>query len=505
LTDNLAWASVMLAYSSRPPDPALVGERWRALWLHRLEHTPLLIENWLRHQRRDAFWRHGSVCEDFAAIECAVYAVGGWADGYSNAIPRLLAGLSCPKKGLIGPWAHKYPHFAQPGPQIGFLQELLRWWDQWLKGVETGIMAEPRYRVWMPKSVPPRVHYGWRPGRWVAEPGWPSPDVRERRLFLTPGGLAEQAAPAAALTVQSPMWLGLANGEWCPHGLTNDLPADQRSDDGAAVCFETAPLAEELEILGAPVVEVELSADRPNALLAARLGDVGRDGETMLVTCGVLNLTHRDGHAEPAPLEPGRRYRVRLQLNDVAHAFPPGHRLRLALSNAWWPTVWPSPEPVVLTLHTGAGTLTLPVRPPRAEDAALAPFAEPEAASPWRRTVLRPGRSERTVERDPLHRLTTTTVRNDEGLYRLDAIDLEVGQSSVQRYVVQDDDPLSARIEIAWSVVRARGAWRIRTETRTVMTCSRDAFEIAATMEAFEGARRVFSRTWDKSVPRDLV
>ena len=93
------------------------------MWLHRLEHTVLLVEHWLRHQRRDAYWQHGSVCEDFAAIQCPVYAVGGWADGYSNAIPRLLAGLRCPRKGLIGPWAHKYPHFATPGPQIGFLQE----------------------------------------------------------------------------------------------------------------------------------------------------------------------------------------------------------------------------------------------------------------------------------------------------------------------------------------------------------------------------------------------
>jgi putative CocE/NonD family hydrolase len=505
LTDNLAWAAVMFAYSSRPPDPALVGERWREMWLQRLEHTPLLIDDWLRHQRRDDFWRHGSVCEGFSAVQCAVYAVGGWADGYSNAIPRLLAGLSCPKKGLIGPWAHKYPHFAQPGPQIGFLQEALRWWDQWLKGIETGIMAEPEYRVWMLKSVPPRVHYSWRPGRWVAEPAWPSPDIGGRCLFLSPGRLSEQPPPESALEIHSPQWLGFSAGEWCPHGLTNDLPADQQFDDGAALCFETAPLAEGLEILGAPVVELELAADRPNAFVVARLSDVGRDGETTLVTYGVLNLTHRESHAEPAALEPGRRYRVRLQLNDVAQAFPAGHRIRLALSNAYWPTVWPSPEPVTLTLFAGASALTLPVRPPRPEDDALRPFAEPEAAPPWRRTVLAPGRSERKVERDPLRRLTTTTVVSDDGVYRLDPIDLEVGQSSVQRYSIQDDDPTSARVEIAWTVTRARGAWRIRTETRTVMTCTREAFEIAATLEAFEADRRVFARTWDRNVPRDLV
>ncbi len=505
LTDNLAWASVMLAYSSRPPDPALVGERWRAMWLERLENTPLLIDNWLQHQRRDAFWQHGSVCENFSDIRCAVYAVGGWADGYSNAIPRLLEGLACPKKGLVGPWAHKYPHFALPGPQIGFLQEALRWWDQWLKGIETGIMAEPEYRVWMQRSVPPRVHYSWRPGRWVAEPAWPPAEVQERRLILNPGRLEGQAAAETPLEIHSPQWLGFSAGEWCAHGLSNDLPSDQQFDDGAAVCFETAPLTEGFEILGAPVALLELAADRPNAFLVARLADVGRDGETTLVTYGVLNLTHRASHEHPEPLEPGRRYRVRLQLNDVAYAFPAGHRVRLALSNAYWPTVWPSPEPVTLTLATGLSTLCLPVRAPRPEDEHLPPFPEPEAAPPWRRTVLAPGGSSRKVERDPLHRLTTTTVASDEGVWRLDAIDLEIGQRSVQRYSIEDDDPTSARVEIAWTVTRRRADWRIRTETRTVMTCSRDAFEIAATLEAFEAERRVFSCTWDRRVPRDLV
>ncbi len=505
LTDNLAWASVMLAYSSRPPDPALLGERWRELWLHRLDNTVLLIGNWLRHQRRDEFWRHGSVCEDYSAIQCAVYAVGGWADGYSNAIPRLLRGLTCPKKGLIGPWAHKYPHFAQPGPQIGFLQEALRWWDQWLKGIETGIMAEPMCRVWMPKSAPPRVHYSWRPGRWVAEPAWPSANIDERRLYLSPGRLNEQAAVETSLEIHSPQWLGFSAAEWCPHGLSNDLPSDQQFDDGAALCFETGPLEEGFEILGAPVVELELAADRPNAFVAARLGDVGRDGETTLVTCGVLNLTHRASHAHPEPLEPGRRYPVRVQLNDVAHTFPEGHRIRLALSNAWWPTIWPSPEPVTLTLVTGASTLSLPVRRATARGRRAAAVFRARGGA----TLAAHGAGAGAKRAQGRARPAASGDHDDRGQrrgpYRLDAIDLEVGQSSIQRYSVGDDDPASARVEIAWTVTRRRGDWRIRTETRTVMTCTRDAFEIAATMEAFEAERRVFSRTWDRRIARDLV
>ncbi len=170
--------------------------------------------------------------EDFGAITCPVYAVGGWGDGYSNAIPRLLAGLSVPRKGLIGPWAHKYPHFAKPGPRIGFLQECLRWWDQWLKGRETGIMDEPMLRAWMEDWVDPQPHYEDRPGRWVAEASWPSPRIDTERWPLNAGGLGREPGPATTLTIRSPQHTGLGSGRWCPYGVGADFPSDQREDDG---------------------------------------------------------------------------------------------------------------------------------------------------------------------------------------------------------------------------------------------------------------------------------
>jgi predicted acyl esterase len=172
LLDNLRWASTMFAHNSRPPDPAVVGERWRAMWLERLRGSGLWIDTWLRHPRRDAFWQQGSVCEDFTAIRCAVLAVGGWLDAYSNAIPRLLAGLPGPRRGLIGQWAHRYPHMALPGPAIGFLQLALDWWDRWLKGTEPRHGDEPLLRAFIQDSVPPA--------------GWPS--ARGRRRASPRGG-----------------------------------------------------------------------------------------------------------------------------------------------------------------------------------------------------------------------------------------------------------------------------------------------------------------------------
>jgi uncharacterized protein len=191
LTAGLEWASFFFGSMCLPPDPMLVGDGWRAMWSERLQNLPLFSEPWLQHQRRDAYWKHGSVCENYEAIQCPVYAIGGWTDGYKNAIARLLEGLTVPRKGLIGPWAHSYPHFALPGPQIGFLQEMLRWWDYWLKGVDTGVMDEPILRAWMTESVKPASHHEVLPGRWIAETSWPAPRITPRRLFLTDEGLRE--------------------------------------------------------------------------------------------------------------------------------------------------------------------------------------------------------------------------------------------------------------------------------------------------------------------------
>jgi predicted acyl esterase len=174
------------------------------MWLQRLHALSLVQAGWLRHQRRDAFWQHGSVCENYADIQCAVYAVGGWIDGYTNSIPRLLQQLSAPKKGLIGPWAHYYPMIGIPGPQIGFLQEALRWWDKWLKGIENGIMNEPMLRVWMQDAYRPAPLHHAIAGRWIAETGWPPTGCAPRRFWLMDGVLASAPAPEMNVRVATP-------------------------------------------------------------------------------------------------------------------------------------------------------------------------------------------------------------------------------------------------------------------------------------------------------------
>ncbi len=511
LGDNISWASVMFAYNSLPPDPALVGERWRDMWFQRLRGSGLWIEKWLRHQRRDAYWQHASVCEDYSRIRCPVYAVSGWADGYSNAVFRLMQNLEVPRKGLIGPWSHKYPHLGVPGPAIGFLQELVRWWDHWLKGRDTGVMNEPMLRVWMQESVPPTTYYRQRPGRWVGEAAWPSKHIEERSYALAPAQLVPpgDADHSFERTVQSPLTLGLFAGKWCSYAAGPDLAHDQREEDGGALVFESDFLDAGFELMGEPCIELDVAANRPVAMVAARLSDVAPDDKATRVTYGVLNLSHRDSSETPEPLEPGQRYRVRIKLNGIAHAFPAGHRLRLSLSTSYWPLAWPPPQPARLHVFGEGSRLVLPERPPRASDAALPGFQSPEGTPLPRVSRLDAANHNWLVHRNLATDESTLEVINDAGSQYQEDIDLVTGSRTVENYSSTGDDFQSPRAEVTAERRLKRGEWEIRTVMRTVVTSTTHEFVVHASLDAYQrfrqGEIRVFSRDWDESIPRDLV
>ena len=406
-----------------------------------------------------------------------MYAVGGWTDGYTNAIPRLLAHLTVPRKGLIGPWAHGYPHVALPGPQIGFLQEALRWWDHWLKGIDTGVMNEPMLRAWMTESARPTPYHETLPGRWIAESSSRRLNSSPRRLHFTDLGLQPDQGALTPIPICSPHTVGERSGSWCPFGTRPDQAGDQRPDDERSLAFDTAVLDETIELLGAPVVTLDITSDRPLANLVVRLCDVHPDGASLRVSYGILNLTHRDGHAAPAPLVPGQRYTVRIQLNDLGSVIPCGHRIRLALSTTYWPMIWPPPENATVTVFAGA--LDLPTRPVRADHATLPALAAPETASPEKTTAVAPG------------------------VVRVDRLGLELGTDGEFHCHITGDDPLSAVVETRQTQTIARDAWRVRIETHTRISCTRDRFRLHATMRAWEGDAAVCAREWNDDIPRD--
>ena len=158
-----------------------------------------------------------------------------------------------PRRALIGPWGHNDPVHGAPGPAVGVLGELVRWWDRWLKDAENGIDEEPVIVAWMQESVPPAANIADRPGRWVGEQEWPTPHIQPRTLLLGDRTLTIAAEGREGwLAVGSVQSVGVDGGAWCADAKSADLPLDQRADDARSLSFTSAPLVDAVEILGFP-------------------------------------------------------------------------------------------------------------------------------------------------------------------------------------------------------------------------------------------------------------
>jgi putative CocE/NonD family hydrolase len=507
-TQNPEWAFVMFPPSVRPPDPALVGDGWRDMWQQRMDAAEPWIIPWAEHQRRDAYWKHGSVCEDFSEIEIPVYAIGGWADTYSNIIPRLMAGLDTPRKGLIGPWGHQYMHQALPGPKMGYMDEALLWWDHWLKGEDTGLMDEPAYRVWVQDSVRPNTCYQERPGYWANESGWPSSNIKTMAMHLNDGTLDQERRTDSCVSICSPQTTGQCTPFFGSGGGGGaEDPSDQRPDDATSACFDGAVLQEAVTILGAPVVNLDLASDQENAFVCVRLNEVLPSGESLQISYGILNLTHRNSHEFPELLEPGKRYEVRVQLNDIAHTFAPGSQIRVAISTAFWPIVWPSPRPATLSLFTGDSTLCLPVRERRSSDAEARPLAPPRHARVHPTSMLVDPENEFTgFEIDRSTGIQSFVFRSDTGTKQYDRHGWTTSVKADYQYHIHPDDPTSACVDLAATETYGReGQLDARIEARQKMTCDASHFIIEAEIQVFDGKEQVHSRQWSKRIARDGI
>ena len=406
---------------------------------------------------------------------------------------------------------------ARGGPTVraleevfaAYLSEALRWWDHWLKGADTGIMNEPMLRVWMQyesaRPGTPEV-----PGYWAAEDSWPSPRIEERRYFLNERGvLGASSAAGEPVRLDPVQTVGVQGGKWCPSGaggiedLDTELPFDQRIDDARSLTFDSLPLGEAFEMLGAPTLSLELAVDKPIAFIAARLNEVRATGESSRVTYGILNLCHRESDAAPSELVPGQRYTVKLALDHAAHRFEAGSRIRVALSTAYWPLILPAPEPVQLTVFTDAGSLSLPVRPRRAADAKLKPFGPAFVpVVPVRSIASNPGIHR--VEWDAVAR--KQMIRHDvgDGTVLLTAIDTELVGKSSARCEIADDDT-SGSIETRYTLGWQRGPWRPRVIATSKIVTAKGDFHLQGEMTAYDGEEKVFTRSWERKIPRRFV
>ena len=497
--DLVDYPTNMVALNALPPVPHVFGEEWREEWDRRLEAYEPWILDWLEHQTYDAFWKHGSVREDYGSIQAATMLVSGWADGYTNVALRGMRELRCPRRLLAGPWAHLDVETSVPGPTIDLVPEMVRWWDRWLRGVDNGVDREPPITVFVRRATPPAADLATYRGEWRFELGWPLERGREVRFALADAAAASPNPTDDGfdrLEVRGDLgwtaWISCAGDP--PWGQ----PIDQRPDEAFSLVYDFDSLQEEREILGHPVMHARVAATAPVAYLSAKLCDVHPDGTSQLVTRGLLNLTHRDSRETPSRLEPDRWYDVSFELEVTSWVFEPGHGVRLDLAGTDWPNCWPPPEPLTLTIDRSASAVVLPVvngPSPISERPTLPAPRRPRAWDIDGVTWL--------IEHDVPRRQTRARLgygnerpADEVAPEMRDRVDGEVG--------VAIDDPGRAWVDATSSYTLAWPQVTVSAGARARVDSDAQAYHLRLEVETIEDGRVRWSRLFERRFPRQL-
>lgn len=500
-----AYGGNMVAMNALPPYPEYSGEDWARIWLQHLEHNTPYLATWLSHQTDGDYWRHGSLRGQYDRIQCPTLIIGGWHDGYPNPPLRIFEALQAPKRVIIGPWPHKQPDAAIPGPRIDYLHEFVRWCDQWCKGRDTGVLDEPPIAVYMRTYATPRADLEEIPGYWRAEHDWPLPTGRTRTVYLGPHGVLSDDAPQAPgrdAYAYRPT-VGVCGGLWSGGTYDLILPVDQREDEAYSLSYTTEPLHETVEMLGWPELVLHAESSASVAAFVAKLCDVAPDGSVALVTRGVLNATRRDSLRDPQPLQPGAVYELAITLDCTSWVFQPGHAIRLDISSADWPNLWPTPEPATNAVHSGgvrSSRLTLPVVPaPSSPPPDLRPAAprivpaevqaEPQT---WR------------VTRDMLADTVGVELRA-KAVTRIDRGAIEFHDESTLEGQASNRNPAHVYLRGMHRFTIRRAATETVTTAQVVLESTRTAFHLTIDLAIDVGALPHWRRTWTHTIPRNLL
>lgn len=503
-SDVAQYAVSQIGMNALPARPAYSGGDWEAAWRRRLEQTPPWLLIWLRQQTDGPYFRQGSLAPDYGRIRCPIYNIAGWMDGYTNAAWRMHLSCPVPSRTLIGNWGHLLPDTANPGPNVDYLDELVRFFGTWLRGDDVGLSAEPDLIAFVREhSLPEPFPAAW-PGRWLGFARQDLVTAPQRTLWLSDDALVD-APPTGSTTrciAHQPTWGTqgpLASGAGAaPNGLWRDL----RIDDATALTYTSAPLAEPLDILGMPAVELTVCSDMPSAHLVARLSAVDAKGVPCLISWGALNLTHRVSHEQPEPLDPGQSYQIRLELKATGYRVGAGERLRLTISTAHWPLIWPAPDAGSLTLVGGgesAATVRLPLAPGARE------LDRPLKATPPDLTWLG-----EYIEQKPVWTLTddvlagTHTVTIFGGDHQRLPDGTRLAASEDIRLTARPQDPAHTTLFNSVDYALEQDGRKIAVRSAGTIESDHDSLTASLRLEVDLDERRFFEREWQDRIPRNL-
>jgi putative CocE/NonD family hydrolase len=489
MVDN-SWALGMITDNASPGAPAYdlyskaALERW---------NTPPWLDIFLHNQLDGPHYRRGSLAPDqYGLLTTPTFLVGGTMDMYQNFVPRIMRNAPAVTHGVLGPWNHS---MTWPGPLLDWRAMQSRWFDHYLNGRDNGVLEEPRVAYYMARWRRQSFRdAGAIPGEWRYADSWPQTVFDPgKKFFLRPSGavgdLAEVVPDAGALTLRYAPATGGFSESIGPSSYEGYYGVDSREDDVWGLVFDSAPLREPMEILGFVRAHLFAAADVPQANWIVRINDLAPDGTSYIVTYGFLNGAHRHSHTDPTPLPIGEAVELDFSLFCAAYRFDPGHRIRVVVTNAYFPVVWPSPYPMTTTLFTGgarASFIALPLLAPTPSlEGRLPVLASHKPAAPDAMSAYK-------LDRDMISGLVRATWKMGD-----DVIGCEI----------RPDDPAHAALTIDTRDIFRPSDGRPDVESHTLgaLTSSVETFDMDLTCTLSQGGKTVRSRRWTTRVKRQFV
>lgn len=452
---------------------------------------------YLKQQQDGPFWRKNSLRWDYQAIQIPVYMFGGLLDGYKDSIPRMLENIQVPLKADMGPYNHAWPDVGVPGPNFEWRHELTRWWDHWLKGQDNGIIDEPRFAVFVREGHPPDPLLQTTPGHRRYEE-WPIARTQWTKFYPSENGHLQPNPQHKTIDrLKYVPSSGVALGYWW-----GEPTGDMRPEDATSLVYDSDILDRKTEIIGFPEVKLSVSTDAKLAHWVVRLEDVHPDGQVSLVTGAVFNGSHFRSRLQPEYLSPGQTYNLEFPMHFTTWTFLPGHRIRLAVSNALFPMIWPTPYPMTTQLHLGEKTtcLELPVIPFKKQP-------QPQYRSPEPREQRPDARSLESKGWPFLYRVkrdlyTSTTTVEWEGESEMEISDHHWFISDKTTYRTQDTNPANSSFE--GKTIRRITMPDRSVELQTIITVQSDIknFYVSFTRKIMENQKLIREKTWEETIPR---
>ena len=357
----MGWGSYMVAMQMVQPMFQDPEGCWMEVWWNRLHNARPYILDWHAHPERDAFWDSKTTAvED---IEVPTFLIGGWRDIFPEGMVSPYSRLSGPRKLLMGPWLHCAPD-QSPFEPVDYLAEITRWWDRWLRDEPNGVENEPPVTLYVQAGEE-------KEGRWKHEEAWPVPTAEETSLFLDGEGLSEESADGdGSRSYRTDPTLGSYSVLWDPMALGLGNPQNQAPEDALSLAYTSEPLDQAMEITGSPEAVLYVSVEEGDeANLVVKLCDVAPSGRSTLISTGWLKLTHRDSHrAVRCSWFRSEVFEARVAVWATSYEVAAGHRLRVSVSCADFPRIWPTITNPLIRLHTGPdhpSRVVLPVVPGR--------------------------------------------------------------------------------------------------------------------------------------------